>query len=149
MPAEPIPDDSDTARYAGPSKIDDDGRLSRAAFRLRSPREEYLFVFCLDMIEGDDVSSRIEYLKKDMPLAPSPDGKLGVINIGHMKKHVEAESADDRRLRVTHEPEANPETPELNRDYHCGVRGVKYDDGVVESIPAECVGECCPISDEP
>lgn len=149
MPADPIPDDSDIARYAGPSKIDDDGRLSRAAFRLRSPREEYLSVFCLDMIEGDDVSSRIEYLKKDMPLAPSPNGKLGVINVGHMKKHVEAESADNRKLRVTHEPEANPEIPELNRDYHCGVRGIKYDDGVIESILAECVGECYPISDEP
>ncbi len=106
-------------------------------------------VFCLDMIKGDDVSSRIEYLKKDMPLASSPDGELGIINVGHMKKHGEAESADDRRLSATHEPEANPEHPELNRDYHCGVRGVKYDNGVIESLLAECIGECYPISDEP
>lgn len=81
-------------------------------------------------------------------MPPSLNGKLGVVNVGHMKKHVEAESADNRKLSVTHEPEANPEHPELNRDYHCGVRGVKYDDGVIESLPAECVGERYPISDE-
>lgn len=148
MSVDLISDDSDIARYAGPSKIDDNGRLSRAAFRLRSPREEYLSVFCLDMLEGENVLSRIQYLKKDMPLAPSPNGKLGVINVGYMKKHVESESADNRRLIVTHEPEANPEKPELNRNYHCGVRGMKYDDGVIESLLAECVGGCYPISDK-
>ena len=142
MPADPIPDDSDIARYAGPSKIDDNGRISRAAFRLRSPREEYLSVFCLDMIEGDDVSSRIEYLKKDMPLAPNPNGKLGVINVGHMKEHVESESR--RKLSVTHEPKANPEKPELDRDYHCGVRGLRYDDKIIAELIAECVEECYP-----
>ena len=81
----PVPDDNDTARCAGKSRSDEHGRLNGSALRPRK-REEYLSVFCLDMIEGDNVSSRIEYLKKDMPLAPRPNGKLGVVNVGHMKK---------------------------------------------------------------
>lgn len=87
----PVPDDNDIARYASKSRSDEHGRLNGSAFRPRK-REEYLSVFCLDMIEGDDVLSRIEYLKKDMPLAPRPNGKPGVVNVGHMKEHVESES---------------------------------------------------------
>lgn len=113
MSVDLISDDSDIARYAGPSKIDDNGRLSRAAFRLRSPREEYLSVFCLDMIEGENVLSRIQYLKKDMPLAPSPNGKLGVINVGYMKKHVESESADNGRWARLTSRKRTPKNPSL------------------------------------
>lgn len=116
---------------------------------MRSPQEEYLSVFCLDMIEGDDVPSRIEHLKRDMPLTPSPNGKLGVANVGHMKRFVESESVDNRRLTVTHEPDANPENPELNRDYHCGVRGIKYDDTMIELLLARCFTECYPAADKP
>ena len=137
----PVPDDNDIARYAGKSKLDEHGRLNGSAFRPRK-QEEYLSVFCLDMIEGDDVSSRIEYLKKDMPLRPRPNGKLGVVNVGHMKEHVESMSR--RKLSVTHEPKANPEKPELDRDYHCGVRGMRHDDKIIADIIAECVEECCP-----
>ena len=86
------------------------------------------------MIEGDDVSSRIEYLKRDMPLTSSPNGKLGVVNVGRMKRFVESESVDNGKLTVTHEPDANPENPELDRDYHCGVRGIKYDDIMIELL---------------
>ena len=99
-------------------------------------------VFCLDMIEGDDVSSRIEHLKKDMPLAPRPNGKLGVVNVGHMKEHVESMSR--KKLSVTHEPKANPEKPELDRDYHCGGRGLRHDDKIVADLTAECVEERSP-----
>ena len=125
----PVPDDNDIARCAGKSRPDEHGRLNGSAFRL-------------DMIEGDDVSSRIEYLKKDMPLAPRPNGKLGVVNVGHMKEHVESMSR--RKLSVTHEPKANPGKPELDRDYHCGVRGLRHDDKIIADLIAECVEERCP-----
>lgn len=137
----PVPDDNDIARYAGKSRPDEHGRLNGSALRPRK-REEYLSVFCLDMIGGDDVSSRIEYLKKDMPLAPRPNGKPGVVNVGHMKERVESMSR--RKLSVTHEPKANPGKPELDRDYHCGVRGLRHDDKIVADLTAERVEECYP-----
>lgn len=136
-----VPDDNDIARYAGKSKLGEDGRLNGLAFRPRK-QDEYLSVFCLDMIDGDDVLSRIEYLRGDMPLDPNPSAKLGVVNVGHMKEHVESESR--RKLSVTHEPKADPEKPELDRDYHCGVRGLRYDDKIIADLIAECVEECYP-----
>lgn len=137
----PVPDDNDIARYAGKSRPDEHGRLNGSALRPRK-REEYLSVFRLNMIGGDDVSSRIEYLKKDMPLAPRPNGKPGVVNVGHMKEHVESMSR--RKLSVTHEPKANPGKPELDRDYHCGIRGLRHDDKIVADLTAERVEECYP-----
>ena len=51
---------------------------------------------------------------------------------------------DDKKLTLTHEPEANPEDPELNRDYHCGVRGLRHDDKITADLIAECVEERYP-----
>ena len=45
---------------------------------------------------------------------------------------------------MTHEPKANPEKPELDRDYHCGVRGMRHDDKIIADLIAECVEERCP-----
>lgn len=68
------------------------------------PREkdDYLSVFCLDMIEGGDVESRIEYLKRDIPPNTGSNGKPGVVNVATMKEL--AESEENRKLTVTHEP---------------------------------------------
>lgn len=53
-----IPDDSDMARYADGSNIHSKtGRLKRSAFHLKED-EEYLSVYCLDMLAGDDLSTR-------------------------------------------------------------------------------------------
>lgn len=63
-----VPDNHDIARYAGESKIDPEtGRLLGQAFRLRL-QEDYLSVYCLNMLEGGNIPSRIEYLRKDIPL---------------------------------------------------------------------------------
>lgn len=91
------------------------------------------------MLEGDDVLSRIEYLKKDIPRNTTPNGKLGVINIGAMKKYVKSESKDKRSLTVTHEPYVDPEHPELDCEYHCGVRGFSYDEDIIADLIVECV----------
>lgn len=138
-----IPDDNDIARYAGPSKINKKtGRLSGAAFLLRNEREEYLSVYCLNMLPGDDDLNRIEYLKKDIPLGTKAKGKLGVINVGTMKRRVERESRDRIKLTVTHEPQVGLECEKLNCDYHCGIRGIEYEDEIVAEMMAECVNEC-------
>ena len=132
-----IPEDHDVARYASASKIDPEtGRLLGAAFYLR-PEEPYLSVFCLNMIEGDDTLSQIEYLKEDIPLNTSPNGKLGVINVGEMKEYVLSKSKDKRDLTVTSEPRSNPEDPELDREYHCGIRG--YTEEIIAELIVECV----------
>ena len=91
------------------------------------------------MIEGDDTLSQIEYLKKDIPLNTSPNGKLGVINIGEMKEYVKSESEDKRELTVTSEPRSNPKDPELNREYHCGIRGFVYPEEIIAELIVECV----------
>lgn len=135
--ADHLPDNNDIARYAGLTKINDKtGRLSGAAFLLNG--HKYLSVYCLDMVDGDDTLSRIEYLKKDVPLNTKPNGKLGVINVGIMKKFVESESEDKRKLTVTHEPDY-PADSRLNCDYHCGVSGLKEDDMSIAQLIARCV----------
>ena len=91
------------------------------------------------MIEGDDVLSQIEYLKKDIPLNTSPNGELGVINIGEMKEYVQSGSKDKRDLTVTGEPRSDPEDPELNREYHCGIRGFGYTEEIIAELMVECV----------
>ena len=46
------------ARYADGSNIHSKtGRLKRSAFHLKED-EEYLSVYCLDMLAGDDLSTR-------------------------------------------------------------------------------------------
>ena len=134
-----IPEGHDIARYASASKIDPEtGRLLGAAFYLR-PGEEYLSVFCLSMIKGDDTLSQIEYLKKDIPLDTSPNGRLGVLNIGEMKEYVRSSSKDKRDLTVTGEPRSNPKCPELNCEYHCGIRGFGYAEEIIAELIVECV----------
>ena len=83
-----------------------------------------------------------------MPLTPSPNGKLGVVNVGRMKRFVESESVDNGKLTMTHEPDANPENPELNRDYHRGVRGIKDDDIMIELLFLRCFTECYQAADK-
>ena len=128
-----IPDDNNIARYASPARINrDTEKPDGSAFRPKQG-EEYLSVHCLDMLPGDDVSSQIEYLKEDIPLNTKETGKIGVVNVGAMKKLVEAE--ENRKLTVTHEPR-------LNCDYHCGVRGIRHEDEVIADLIAQCVTEC-------
>lgn len=91
------------------------------------------------MLEGDDVLSRIEYLRKDIPRETTPNEKLGVINVGEMREYVKSKSEDKRNLTVTHEPKVGPEHPELDCEYHCGVRGFRYDEDLIADLIAECV----------
>lgn len=91
------------------------------------------------MLKGDDVLSRIEYLKKDIHRETTPNEKLGVINVGEMKEYVKSKSKDKRGLTVTHEPDVDPEHPELDCEYHCGIRGFGYDEDIIADLIAECV----------
>lgn len=134
-----VPDDNDIARYVSPTNINGD-ELDADAFLPRK-KDDYLSVFCLDMIEGGDVESRIEYLKKDIPLNTSSNGKLGVFNVGTMKEL--AESEESRKLTVTHEP-VDCRDERLRCDYHCGVRGLKYDDEIIAELIALSVTKCYP-----
>lgn len=132
----PVSDDKDIARYASPSKINKKtGRPIGKAFLLRSEQEEYLSVYCLNMLPGDDIPSRVKHLKKHIPLETKATGRLGIINVGVMRKYVESESQDGRKLSVTHEPETGCE-------YHCGIKGLKYKDELIAELIAECVTEC-------
>ncbi len=91
------------------------------------------------MLKGDDVLSRIEYLRKDIPRETTPNEKLGVINVGEMREYVKSKSEDKRNLTVTHEPKVDPEHPELDCEYHCGVRGFRYGEDLMADLIAECV----------
>lgn len=137
-----IPDGNDIARYAGRTKIDSrTGRLKGSAFRPRKG-EEYLSVYCLDMLPGDDVSARIEHLKKDIPLDTGVNGKLGVVNVGFMKECVKSKEGEE--LTVTHEP-VDCRDERIKCDYHCGVRGIRYDNELVAEVIARwCVKESHP-----
>lgn len=109
---------------------------------LRREQEEYLSVYCLNILPGDDIPSGVKYLKKHVPLETKATGKLGTINIGIMRKYVDSESQDGRKLSVTHEPETGCED-------HCGIRGLKYKDELIAELIAECVTECYPALAKP
>ena len=64
---------------------------------------------------------------------------MGVINVEEMKEYVKFKSKDKRSLTVTHEPKVDPEHPELDCEYHCGIRGFKYDEDIIADLIAECV----------
>ena len=137
-----VPDDNDIARYAGRSKVNPKtGRLRGSAFYLKED-EEYLSVYCLDMLPGDDISTRIEYLKNDIPLDTGVKGKLGVINVGFMKECVKSEGYEEPT--VTHEP-VDCQDESLKCDYHCGVKGIRYNNVIIaELIARRCVKEYHP-----
>lgn len=101
------------------------------------------------MIEGDDALSRIEYLKKDIPLGTSSKGKLGIVNVGEMKEYVKSESEDKRNLTVTHEPHIASQHPELDCEYHCGVRGFRYGEEIIAELIVECVKDEYPTLRKP
>ena len=123
------------ARYAGGSKISPKtGRLKEDG--------EYLFVYCLDMLPGDDLPTRVEYLKNDIPRDTGVKKKPGVLNVGFMKECVRYEGYEEPT--VTREP-VDCRDERLKRDYHCGVRGIRYDNAVTaELIARRCVKECRP-----
>ena len=136
-----IPDDNDIARYASRTKINPrTGRLKGSAFHLREG-EEYLSVYCLDMLPGHAVSARVEHLKKDIPLDTSVNGRLGIINVGTMKEYVKSEQ--DKDLTVTREPVVCQDE-RLECNYHCGVRGIEYGNEAIAERIANCVTESYP-----
>lgn len=131
-----LPKDNNIVRYSGGAQLDEEGNLSAESFKLRQ-NESYLSVYCAEMTGRDSLRNSLEFIRDDIPLSTGTQGKLGAFSVGEALDVAKAERNID--LSITHEPVLIKEEPELNCEYHCGVRGIEYDQDVVSKMIADRV----------
>ena len=108
MRGDPVPSSHSVSRYCRPSALDDDGRITSAAFLLRPARdgveqEEYLSTFWLEVLEGANLTQRIESLRVAIHpkwLKLAKNGRFAILSVGTLQMHVKKHSTDGRWLRV-------------------------------------------------
>lgn len=137
MQDDSIPDDDHVSRYVGGSKITPSGRITGAAFELRT-NEDALSVNWLEYLGLGDRCAEIKkirkvFLEKKMDLRPT--GKFAVLDVGATKEHVRQESDDNRVLSIKHEP-IEPEDIS-----HAGIYNVPKGDPSIGDMIAELIEE--------
>lgn len=135
MKGEPIPDDHHVSRYVGGSKITRGGRITGAAFQLRSG-EDALSVNWLEFLGLGERQAEIQevrrvFLEKGMSLQAT--AKFVVLEVGATKEYVQQESDDNRLLSILHDP-LSPED-----ESHAGIYNVPKDDPAIGDMIAELI----------
>ena len=133
MKGDPIPDDDHTSRYVGGSKIASSGRITGAAFQLRSG-EESLSVNWLDFLNLANRGSEIQqirrvFLNKGRTLQAK--AKFVVLNVGKTRAYVQQESKDGCLLSAQHDPK------ELDPS-HSGIFGIPECEGSSSCLLDKC-----------
>lgn len=137
MKDDQIPDDDHVSRYVGGSKLTRDGRITGAAFQLRSG-EDALSVNWLEFFGLGDRQAEIQevrgvFLEKGMSLQAT--AKFAVLDVGATKEYVQQESDDNRLLAILHDP-LPPED-----ESHAGIYNVPRDDSAIGDMIAELIEE--------
>jgi len=130
MKGDVIPDKDDIARYCKASYIQQDGRVSGEAFKLR-PNEEFLSVswvnyWCKDSFEENITVTR-NVLQRNLRI--NRRAKLAVVNVGRMREDVQQASSGET-VRVLHEPSSSDHS-------HSGIYGTNSIENLEEAIVAE------------
>ena len=136
MQGDLIPDDDHVSRYVSGSKIALSGRITGAAFQLRSG-EESLSVNWLEFLDLENRDSEIQQIRSvflDKGRTLQAKARFVVLNVGKTRAYVQQESEDNRLLSVQHDPE------ELDLS-HAGIFDMPDDDPSVGDIIAEQVDE--------
>lgn len=138
MQGDPLPDSDHITRYCGASQINEDGTISGAAFRSREG-ESYLSVNWLEFLELANREAEISEIRRvlSLKLGIGTKAKIGVLNVGELRRYIFAESPDGRDLQVRHQPE--PDDPS-----HSGVFNVEMDDDLIADLITEIVQESYP-----
>ena len=138
MKGDKIEDQDHIARYCKPTHVSD-GQVQATAFMLRKG-EPNLSVNWLEFLDCPNREIEISELRKIYPqkLRVGKNAKIAVLNIGEVRKKVQAESPDKRNLEVLHDPDY---TEAYEDPSHSGIYNLKLDDELIAELILETVLE--------
>jgi hypothetical protein len=138
-----LPDADHVARYCGGATLDEEGRVTGNAFRLRTRGgvpETYLSVNWLELLSGANRVAQIEALRAAFAgkaFKVGSTAKFAVHQVGELCEYVRSQSPDRRQLHVLHAPEPDDES-------HAALHGLQLDDELIAELIAEVVQESFP-----
>jgi len=99
--------------------------------------EAYLSVNWLEVLRSPGRAGQIRDLQQlyTKKLKVGATARIAILNVGTLRSKVERESADNRLLRVLHEPE-EPDDPS-----HAGIYEIPHDDEIIAELIAQVVLE--------
>lgn len=107
-----VPDSDHISRFCRKSSVDEEGRITGQAFKLRKEDKEGLSVNWLEYLNLSSREAEITEVRKiykEKPLAVKDGSKIAVLNVGETRKYVRKESPDKRKIQVVHK-ELSPKT---------------------------------------
>jgi hypothetical protein len=141
MKDDPVPDADHIARYCGRAKLDENGRPTGQAFRLRKSSqgiEPFLSVNWLEHLSSGDRSEQIDALRAAFAgkarFTVAASARFAVHQVGALRDYVHQESPDNRNLTILHHPE--PDDPS-----HAALHGLQEDDDLIAELIADIVLE--------
>ena len=140
MKGAPVPDGDHIARLCSGARLDENGNVTGACFRLR-PQEAFLSVNWLELLSPDDRTAQLAGVRQALigkKMSLGARAKLAVLSVGEVRGYVLRESPDARELRVLHEPE------EPNDPSHTAIFDLEPDGDLIADLIAEVVGESYP-----
>ncbi len=141
MKDDPVPIHNHISRCCFASRCTEDGQVTGAAFLPRE-KDDYLSVNWLEYLQQANRQDEIQEVRRvlSLKLELTTNAKIAVLNVGDILDHVQANTPDNRSLRVLHVPvEIDPS--------HSGIYGFKYDDPMIADLIAEVVQETYPSQD--
>lgn len=133
----PIPDTNHVSRYCPKKQITTNGRVSGAAFQLRSIDKGLLSVNWNEKLELTSRDQEIKALSAiyavKMPKYPITGSSISILNVGKTKNYVLDNSEDKRLLEFFHNPTAD--------DSHASIKNIILGEDVVPELIAETVIE--------
>lgn len=132
MSSNDLPDDDHVVRYAKPTSIRTDGKVTGAAFCLRSG-ETGLSVNWLECYSDHSKDEQLSQVRRLYRLGISKNGRLAELNIGTTKRCV---SSELEGIRFVHKPLPEDDTHEADPS-HSEVTGLPQGN----SPEAELIGD--------
>lgn len=134
----PIPDTNHVSRYCSKKFITAEGRVTGAAFQLRSRDRGLLSVNWNEKLNLASRDQEMEALSAiyavKMPKEPVAENSISILNVGNTKHYVQSNSEDNRLLEFLDNPSAIDPS-------HASIKNVMIDDMIVPDLIAESVIE--------
>jgi hypothetical protein len=132
---DPLPDQDHISRYCSGIRITEDGRVTAAAFQLRTV-DEYLSVNWLEFLGQPNREAEIKVIRGilDSKISLGAKAKIAVLDVGKMRDYIRQNSPTELEVRVLHQPE--PIDPS-----HSGIFDVPHDDDFIPELIAGVIQE--------
>lgn len=134
-----IPLTNYVSRLCPPTKCGDDGSPSGAAFMPREG-EDYLSVNwleCTGFGQREEQIEAVRYQLKNKGMRLPATGRLAVLHLQSLLRHIQGNDPDGHELSVHHEREADDPC-------HSGIYGYTHEDALVADLIAQVVEEHYP-----